>query len=71
MADKLVRNPHDAGVIERYVDMSDGTWALFVQPQAQRSGTLDALVRAPNDSSTVQRFADQGDGTKAAVWQTS
>lgn len=30
MADKLVRNPYDAGVIERYVDMGDGTFARRV-----------------------------------------
>ena len=27
MADKLVRNRDDNSVIERYVDMGDGTWA--------------------------------------------
>jgi hypothetical protein len=34
MADILVKNPDDRGVVERYVDQGDGSWAKRVVAQA-------------------------------------
>lgn len=46
MADKLVAHPSDAGVVQRYRDMGDGSWALSSVAAAAAAGAAGYPVGA-------------------------
>lgn len=66
MADKLVRTHEDEGVIERYIDTSDGNFARRLTTDTT-GGVMDIRVRHENDLGVIRRFRDMGDGTWAEV----
>jgi len=66
MADILVRNADDSGVVERFADQSDATFAQVMTLNSV-AGPTDKLVHSRDDAGVVERYIDQGDGTFAKV----
>lgn len=60
-ADVLVRNPQDNGVVERFVDQSDGTWARKVVSTPAGTGTTADQVQG----NVASGATDSGNPVKA------